>query len=99
MILMPKQIDAIHGMYNKPVGVLYMPTGGGKTVIIYGHAKMFFGTAIKHNFIISGPIMDLNKQTACSVLTNLFNDGLINSKTVMLLLQIVRIIVQIVFIQ
>ena len=25
MILMPKQIDAIHGMYNKPVGVLYMP--------------------------------------------------------------------------
>ena len=80
MILMPKQIDAIHGMYNKPVGVLYMPTGGGKTVIIYGHAKMFFGTAIKHNFIISGPIMDLNKQTACSVLTNLFNDGLINSE-------------------
>ncbi|MBQ6629727.1 MAG: hypothetical protein IJH65_13055 [Methanobrevibacter sp.] len=77
---MPKQIDAIHGMYNKPVGVLYMPTGGGKTVIIYGHAKMFFGTAIKHNFIISGPIMDLNKQTACSVLTNLFNDGLINSE-------------------
>ncbi|MBQ6218113.1 MAG: hypothetical protein IJJ47_00120 [Methanosphaera sp.] len=67
-------------MYNKPVGVLYMPTGGGKTVIIYGHAKMFFGTAIKHNFIISGPIMDLNKQTACSVLTNLFNDGLINSE-------------------
>lgn len=80
MILMPKQIDAIHGMYNKPVGVLYMPTGGGKTVIIYGHAKMFFGTAIKHNFIISGPIMDLNKQTACSVLTNLFNDDLINSE-------------------
>lgn len=80
MILMPKQIDAIHSMYNKPVGVLYMPTGGGKTVIIYGHAKMFFGTAIKHNFIISGPIMDLNKQTACSVLTNLFNDGLINSE-------------------
>ena len=80
MILMPKQIDAIHGMYNKPVGILYMPTGGGKTVIIYGHAKMFFGTAIKHNFIISGPIMDLNKQTACSVLTNLFNDGLINSE-------------------
>ena len=80
MILMPKQIDAIHGMYNKPVGVLYMPTGGGKTVIIYGHAKMFFGTANKHNFIISGPIMDLNKQTACSVLTNLFNDGLINSE-------------------
>lgn len=80
MILMPKQIDAIHGMYNKPVGVLYMPTGGGKTVIIYGHAKMFFGTAIKHNFIISGPIMDLNKQTACSVLTNLFNDSLINSE-------------------
>ena len=80
MILMPKQIDAIHGMYNKPVGVLYMPTGGGNTVIIYGHAKMFFGTAIKHNFIISGPIMDLNKQTACSVLTNLFNDDLINSE-------------------
>ena len=41
---------------------------------------MFFGTANKHNFIISGPIMDLNKQTACSVLTNLFNDGLINSE-------------------
>ena len=72
-----KQKEAVNGMCNKNVGILCMPTGCGKTVVIYGHAKTFFNDDKKHNFIISGPIMDLNKQTAGSVVTNLYNDGLI----------------------
>lgn len=75
--LLPKQQDAINGMLKKNVGILCMPTACGKTVVIYGHAKNYFNTAVKHNFIISGPIMDLNKQTAGFVITNLYNDGLI----------------------
>ena len=81
MILLPKQIEAITKMQTKQVGIVCLPTAAGKTVIIYGHAKTFFNeNNIKHNFIISGPIMDLNEQTASSVITNLFNDGLVNSE-------------------
>lgn len=76
--LLPKQQEAVNGMINRKVGILYMPTAAGKTVVIYGHIKQFLSDDKKHNFIVSGPITDLNKQTVCSVFTNLYNDGLID---------------------
>jgi len=76
--LLQKQQEAVHGMINRKIGILYMPTAAGKTVVIYGHIKQFLNDNKKHNFIVSGPIIDLNKQTVCSVLTNLYNDGLVN---------------------
>lgn len=77
---MPIQIAAINSMLEKPVGVLNMPTATGKTVVIFGHILECIKNAetTKHNFVISGPIMDLNKQTASSILTNLWNAGVIN---------------------
>lgn len=76
--LLQKQQEAVNGMINRKVGILYMPTAAGKTVVIYAHIKQFLNDNKKHNFIVSGPITDLNKQTICSVLTNLYNDGLIS---------------------
>lgn len=76
--LLQKQQEAVNGMINRKVGILYMPTAAGKTIVIYGHIKQFLNDSKKHNFIVSGPITDLNKQTICSVVTNLYNDGLIN---------------------
>jgi len=75
-----EQSKAINNMLNKKVGLLCLPTGAGKTIIIYGHAKNCFNDdkKQKHNFIISGPIMDLNRQTATSIISNLYNDDLIN---------------------
>lgn len=77
---MPIQIAAINSMLEKSVGVLNMPTATGKTVVIFGHILECIKNAetTKHNFIISGPIMDLNNQTASSILTNLWNAGVIN---------------------
>lgn len=75
---LPEQNKAINNMLNKKVGLLCLPTAAGKTVIIYGHAKNCFNDDKKHNFIVSGPIMDLNRQTATSIISNLYNDGLIN---------------------
>ena len=81
---MPIQRDAINSMLEKPVGVLNMPTATGKTVVIFGHILECIKNAetTKHNFVISGPIMDLNKQTASSILTNLWNAGVINSDNI-----------------
>lgn len=76
--LLSKQQEAVNGMINRKVGILYMPTAAGKTVVIYAHIKQFLNDDKKHNFIVSGPITDLNKQTICSVFTNLYNDGLVN---------------------
>lgn len=80
----PIQRDAISLMLAKPVGIVNMPTATGKTVVIFGHILECIKTAgiTKHNFIISGPIMDLNKQTASSILTNLWNAGVINSDNI-----------------
>lgn len=78
--LLPKQQEAVNGMINRKVGILYMPTAAGKTVVIYAHIKQFLNNDNKkHNFIVSGPITDLNKQTICSVFTNLYHDGIINA--------------------
>lgn len=78
MNFLPEQNKAINNMKNKKVGLLCLPTAAGKTVIIYGHARECFNDEKKHNFIISGPIMDLNRQTATSIISNLYSDGLIN---------------------
>lgn len=78
--LMPEQIAAIKAMLNKHVGFLNCPTSFGKTVTIYGHIKeLLESNEQRICAIISGPIMDLNEQTAESVLTNLFHDGLISA--------------------
>lgn len=67
--LMPEQIAAIKAMSNKHVGFLNCPTSFGKTVTIYGHIKELLETKEQRICaIISGPIMDLNEQTAESVL-------------------------------
>lgn len=81
---MPIQRDAINAMVEKPIGVLNMPTATGKTVVIFGHILECIKNAetTKHNFIVSGPIMDLNKQTASSILTNLWNTGVINADNI-----------------
>ena len=77
--LMPNQINAINSMNSKPVGIVCAPTGTGKTVIIYGHIKSIIeNSENQHNFIISGPIQDLNEQTASSMLSNLYNDNIIS---------------------
>lgn len=55
-----------------------MPTAAGKTVVIYAHIKQFLNDDKKHNFIVSGPITDLNKQTICSVFTNLYHEGIVS---------------------
>lgn len=77
--LLPKQQEAVNGMINRKVGILYMPTAAGKTVVIYAHIKQFLNDDKRHNFIVSGPITDLNKQTICSIFTNLYHDGIINA--------------------
>lgn len=81
---MPIQRDAINSMLAKPVGVVNMPTATGKTVVIFGHILECIKNAetTKHNFVVSGPIMDLNKQTASSILTNLWNARVINSDNI-----------------
>lgn len=78
--LMSEQVEAIKSMAVKHVGFLNCPTSFGKTVTIYGHIKKLLeSTEQRICAIISSPIMDLNEQTAESVLTNLFNDGLISA--------------------
>lgn len=79
--LMTEQKNAVNAMLNNHVGFLNCPTSFGKTVTIYGHIKELLQFNGNICAIISGPIMDLNEQTAESVLTNLYQDGLISTDT------------------
>lgn len=78
--LMLEQIAAIKAMKEKRIGHVSAPTSFGKTVTIFGHIKEQLSTIDKLCSIITGPIMDLNQQTVESVLTNLLQDGIIETE-------------------